>query len=181
MSYAHLYIHGLNDSEHFPLEARVTFYERPPGSIAVVTLISLLTSLILAMFAGLAHGFITKDARVASSVTALLLPFPATAAFWLQPSFGNTDFLSVPLASRIGLIVTGLLSFIGAIVINIAGLLSPLSKFEAWTIQLTLIVMIVLSIITTVILVTRMVRGYKIASEPTSKSMHKKRKIKNKI
>jgi hypothetical protein len=135
--YAHLYVHGLNETDHFPIFARVIFYEVPPGSVGTAAVVSAATSLALATVAALGFEFMTGPSD-GVSVASLVVALPATVAFWLQPSSDRHELLMAPLSSRVGLLVSGALAYLGALLLIVVEATRPHTAGWQWLVQAAL-------------------------------------------
>lgn len=160
--YSHLYAHGLHLHSPFPLFARVVFYERPIGSTGIAWTFSLVLTLLLVALAIVFPRMISLG-TVAVDVPALILLLPGTAALWLRPTFDSVDLLRAPLASRLGLLITGVLSYLGAIHLVISQFYMPASVRTTAAFHCALQVIAGLSAITTLVLTHRLVRAIRSA------------------
>jgi len=158
--YAHLYVHDLDANSQFPLFARVIFYEVPPGSIGISTVVSVSTTLALGVIASVSNAFVNHSS-VDTSIAALILALPATIAFWLQPSPERHELGVAPLSSRLGLIASGGLAYVGALLLIAIGAEAPLSGWVGSIFRAALIIVPALSLWCSIVLV----RKWKLALE----------------
>jgi hypothetical protein len=132
--YSHLYATGLGESRNNPplLYARAIFYEIPMGTMGNVLFYSLV-ALISLVVVGAALPLFLASASGLTSIPALLLALPGFGALWLRPSVSSASLLRAPLASRVGIVVVGVVSYTAALLLVIGGALagdSPLSSSE---------------------------------------------------
>ncbi|KJF18048.1 hypothetical protein [Acidithrix ferrooxidans] len=132
--YAHIYIHGLHKVDHEPLFARVIFYEIPPGSIGTVTIISSITAFALLVLTIVFHWLVAAPSGQ-PAIAGLVVALPATAAFWLQPTFEKRDLVTAPLSSRVGLLASGGVAYASALLLVVADAFSPVPKPLLWVLQ----------------------------------------------
>lgn len=125
-TYSHIYLHGMNRLDRFPLYARVIFYEIPPGSLGVASIVSLLTSLTLVLVAFFSGVLLSGKSDQAAAIVALVVALPGTMAFWLQPTLDRADLLSAPILSRAGLILSGTLAYLSSLLLLIVQPLTPM-------------------------------------------------------
>jgi hypothetical protein len=133
-TYAHLYVNGLQDQDHFPLFARIIFYEVPPGTAGVTLIACVATSLGLVTVAAASLAFVRANG-VGASVASIIIALPATVAFWLQPSTDGRELLTVPLSSRLGLLASGLVAYLGALCLVVMQAVAPVSSWWKWLFQ----------------------------------------------
>ncbi len=157
-NYAHLYLHGLQDRQHFAVFSRIVFYERLPGSLGVVSLVSFLITATLAVIAfsarhALIHG------GVDLGITAILLAIPGTVSFWIQPSLDRSELLTAPLASKLGLLGSGAFAYSGALTLTAAQLSGELSERMSWLVQSILLLLAAGSIAMSVVLILKLMHG----------------------
>ena len=103
--YAHLYAGEFRFREFFNLATVVKFGEIPPGALGGTTIIAMVTAVLIVVF--------TLLGPPASGTTApaILLASPTIAASVLGFASDHESLLRSSLAARLGLVVSGLLSF----------------------------------------------------------------------
>jgi hypothetical protein len=118
-NYAHVYMRGFASSRLKDIELLTRFGEIPPGTLGSGLLTSLLATLVIAVIGHLTWmgpGAAGTPAELPTGVPALMLALPAVAASWFGLKSSDDSLLRCALASRISLIVTGVLSIWIAII-----------------------------------------------------------------
>lgn len=105
--FVHLYARDLPQHATRPIQARITFAERPPGTTAVV-----LWMLLFATSASGAYWFLWEQVTRAESrgvdLAALFVALPALALIWFARALRDDVRPRLPLVSRLGMVCTGL-------------------------------------------------------------------------
>jgi hypothetical protein len=157
-NYAHLYIHGLNRQKHFPLFARVIFYEVPPGSLGSTAIVSAATSLALVVVAALSGKYVSSPS-IDTAIASLVVALPATVAFWLQPWPDRHELLTAPLASRLGLLGAGSLAYLGSLLLLIVPAVVPTGPIGRGILQAVFLFLALASLSCTSLLGRKWVTG----------------------
>jgi hypothetical protein len=105
LPYAHLYTGGFRFRRFFNLATVVKFGEIPPGALGGTTVIALVSAALIATFT------LLGPPRRGASAQAILLATPTIAASVLGFATDHEGLLRSSLAARLGLVVSGLLSF----------------------------------------------------------------------
>jgi hypothetical protein len=123
---AHFYARRLNTSDAFGLSTIVTFAETPPGVLGAAIAVSFATSVLVTAFMILG---VTRSnaAQLNTDLPALLLASPAFATSVIGFKTDGDSLLRTSLSSRLGLLVSGILSFCSAL-LYIAQLKGHLTK-----------------------------------------------------
>jgi hypothetical protein len=72
---------------------------------------------------------------IGASVASIIVALPAIVAFWIQPSPGGGELLTAPLSSRLGLLASGLLAYVGALCLVVMQAVAPVSSWWKWWFQ----------------------------------------------
>ncbi len=107
LPYAHLYTRDFRFAEPFNLRTVVEFAEMPPGALGGASLVALVSAILVVTF--------TLLGPPNSNLSALILAAPAIAASWMGVAADNESLLRTSLTTRVGLLVSGLLSFLGGL------------------------------------------------------------------
>jgi hypothetical protein len=118
--YAHLYVGGGHKLNRQQVFARVIFYERPPGTIASILFVVLLTLGTLGLYLPYLALLVQAD-NAASS--AFLLALPGTAAIWIGKTIASDERLLVaPISARAGVFLAGVSSLLATVLSAVARL-----------------------------------------------------------
>jgi hypothetical protein len=148
----------LNRQKHFPLFARVIFYEVPPGSLGSTAIVSAATSLALVVVAALSGKYVSSPS-IDTAIASLVVALPATVAFWLQPWPDRHELLTAPLASRLGLLGAGSLAYLGSLLLLIVPAVVPTGPIGRGILQAVFLFLALASLSCTSLLGRKWVTG----------------------
>ena len=129
LPYAHLYVSGLNAEaeETVNLNARLQFFEVPPGQTGSAFVVSLLVTVLLVAMAA------AFDQVVRSGESgALFLAVVGAVAVWMRPTFDSGKLLQAPLSAKVGVMTAGGVALLGALDLVLASTVQSLEGAGLW-------------------------------------------------